>query len=308
MYFKLLITCVSVVFLLTGCQSSKTKKDSDKKASDTTVNQNQDQATQENLDVQLPEAEDVQAKSGKEPTRQSLKKLMEANLGAAKDTLQSSAAMPDFQAIKETNERKKRFVQFLKPVIETENSRILQDRYLIKRIYAGVKNGDELSDKDRNWLKTIAKKYRVKNREFPSNEAFLDLLMHVDIIPLDLALAQAANESAWGTSRFARMGNNMFGQWCFKPGCGIVPAQRKEGATHEVASFITVAGSVESYMHHVNSHPAYQKLRVLRYEQRLEGKSPDGHRIALGLQKYSGIGMKYVNILRSMMEKQEPYL
>ncbi len=259
--------------------------------------------------VSLPETpDDIKKKRNKESRRKSLKKLTKVNLKKAMDTIRPSAALPDFRSFKETKERKKHFIEFMKPVIKSENARIIQKRYLIKQIYRGLEEGESLSDKDRKWLNGLAKEYRVKNRDFPSEDAFLDLLMHVDIIPLDLALAQAANESAWGTSRFARLGNNMFGQWCFKPGCGIVPSQRKEGATHEVAAFNTVAGSAESYMHHVNSHPAYHQLRVLRYQQRVEGKEPDGHTIALGLQKYSAIGMKYVNILRSIMKKQKAYL
>ncbi len=309
MHFNFLITLASLLFLTMSCTTNNQNGESQKSSSDTVASKpSEGQSDQGKVDVEIPEADKVKPKSNEVPPRKSLTQLMKVDLGTAKDTLQSSAALPDFQSIQDTEERKKLFVQFLKPVIKTENARILQDRYLIKRIYKGVKNGDELSKKDKRWLASIAKQYRVKNREFPSNEAFLDLLMHVDIIPVDLAIAQAANESAWGTSRFARIGNNMFGQWCFKPGCGIVPGQRKEGSTHEVAAFQTVAGSVESYMHHVNSHPAYQQLRALRYKKRLEGQKPDGYTMALGLQKYSGIGMKYVNILRSMMKKQEPYL
>lgn len=299
MRFIHLILIITVTSL-SSCQhnggADNTSKQSDSDKTDSLEKNDAKEA------ANLPEVEEeVIEDTNKTPPKANLDKVMKVKMGKAKDTLKPSAALPDFSAIKESEKRKEQFVKFVKPLVNAENQQILQQRFLIKQIYASIQEGKALSDKDEKWLNAIAKKYRVENRNFPEKEAFLDLLLHVDIIPQELAVAQAANESAWGTSRFARMGNNLFGQWCFNPGCGIVPAQRKEGAKHEVAAFPSVAGSVKSYMHHVNSHPAYEKLRVLRYQLRLEGKEPDGRKIAVGLQKYSAIGMEYVNILRSMM-------
>lgn len=301
-----LMLALFFVVTMSACKGDGEKEEAkDKDIKDEAPNKSDEEATvAEKANVDLPgNVKDVQKKTEEVPARSALDKLTEKAPKKPKKLPEPSVALPDFKNMENTQERKKAFIEFMKPIIKSENAKILEDRYLIARIYKGVQKGKDLSEKDEQWLKQKAETYRVDNTNFPSDESFRDLLIHVDIIPKDLAIAQAINESAWGTSRFARVGNNMFGQWCFKAGCGVVPAQRKEGATHEVAVFPTVAGSVESYMHHVNSHPAYKQLRVLRYQQRLEGNEPDGHTIALGLKKYSGIGMKYVNILRSMMKK-----
>lgn len=134
-------------------------------------------------------------------------------------------------------------------------------------------------------------KYRVKEctRE--------NLLTKVNVIPPSLALAQAANESAWGSSRFAQKANNLFGEWCFSVGCGIVPNSRPEGKTYEVEKFEKVKDSVASYIHNLNSHPAYSKLREIRKEEGI-----DGLEMAKGLESYSARGEEYIKELQSMIE------
>ena len=134
-------------------------------------------------------------------------------------------------------------------------------------------------------------KYRVKEC---SQE---NLLKKVNIIPPSLALAQAANESAWGTSRFAQKANNLFGEWCFSEGCGLVPLSRPDGETYEVEKFDELKGSVASYIHNLNSHPAYKKLRDIR-----DNVGVDGYKMAEGLEAYSARGEKYVEELQSMIE------
>ena len=127
------------------------------------------------------------------------------------------------------------------------------------------------------------------------------LLRRVDVVPPSLALAQAANESAWGTSRFARDGNNYFGQWCFEQGCGLVPKRRDEGRAHEVATFSSPVESVERYMANLNTHDAYRPLRERR-EQLRESEAPiTGIQLAAGLEKYSERGEEYIAELRSMI-------
>ena len=115
------------------------------------------------------------------------------------------------------------------------------------------------------------------------------------------ALAQAANESAWGTSRFATKGNNLFGQWCFSKGCGLVPRGRVEGASHEVAKFSSPFRSVRAYIQNLNRHPTYQELRDIRQEDR-RGKDPlSGVDMAAGLLGYSERGQEYVDEIRAMI-------
>jgi Bax protein len=123
----------------------------------------------------------------------------------------------------------------------------------------------------------------------------------VDAVPDHLVLAQAANESAWGTSRFAREGNNLFGQWCFRQGCGLVPASRPDGATYEVARFESVSQSIGSYMHNLNTGRTYQELREIRALARENGHDPDANAMAAGLMSYSERGEDYISELRSMI-------
>jgi Bax protein len=133
-------------------------------------------------------------------------------------------------------------------------------------------------------------------------------LIRIDKIPVSLALIQAAKESAWGTSYFARKGNNLFGHWCFEKGCGIVPRSRPPGANHEVRSFDDVSDSVSAYLLNLNSHPAYAKLRLARYRMRLAGKKPDARLMAAGLRRYSAVGEKYVETVREMIRGNREFL
>ena len=123
----------------------------------------------------------------------------------------------------------------------------------------------------------------------------------MDIIPPSLVMAQAANESAWGTSRFATQGNNLFGQWCFNQGCGLVPRSRPEGMSHEVEVFDSPYQSIRSYITNLNRHNAYQGLRDRRDALRAQGQFPDGATLAGGLEAYSERGQAYVHEIRAMI-------
>ena len=116
-----------------------------------------------------------------------------------------------------------------------------------------------------------------------------------------MVLAQAANESAWGTSRFSLVANNLFGQWTFIPGQGIIPKDRPEGETYEVRKFSTVYDSVRSYLLNLNTHQAYQQLRQLRTASRVNGQNPKGLKLAEGLLRYSTRGEDYVKELQAMI-------
>ena len=135
--------------------------------------------------------------------------------------------------------------------------------------------------------------------------AMVELNRRMDIVPASMVLSQAAMESGWGTSRFARQANNMFGQWCFTRGCGVVPGQRDTSAKHEVAKYDRVDLAVESYYRNINTQPSYKELRGIRQQARHDGKLPTGHELVAGLGKYSARGDDYIEELRSMIRSNE---
>lgn len=204
------------------------------------------------------------------------------------------APLPDFNQYSAGAERKEAFFGFLFPRIVLANLEILRKREGVR----ALKREDKLSDAQEQWLERHAERLRVDR----DDEAFFEkLLKRLDIIPPSLMMAQAANESAWGTSRFATRGNNLFGQWCFSKGCGIVPGQRTEGMSHEVAAFEHPYASIRSYMTNLNRHNAYSPLRAIRTQQRNRGEFPDGKRLAGGLELYSERGSEYVHEIRAMI-------
>jgi len=127
------------------------------------------------------------------------------------------------------------------------------------------------------------------------------LLLRVDVVPASLVIAQAAKESGWGSSRFAREGNNFFGIWCFNRGCGMTPANRDAGRHHEVAMFDTVKEGVRYYIRTINSHNAYSTLRQIRAVARNNNQPFGGEQLATGLLRYSERGVLYVNEIQSMI-------
>lgn len=209
--------------------------------------------------------------------------------------------MPDFAQFTDIKAKKKAFFDFIRPMVKEENQILRNENLRIKELSVSLSAGEEISISDQKWLKKLAMDYRVSPFEINTQEHLQALLKKVDIIPESLFLAQAANESAWGTSRFARNANNIFGQWCFTEGCGIVPSGRRANETHEVQKFKTVNDAVRTYMHHLNSHPFYIKLRDSRLAARRAKKTPSGYDMAIGLEKYSARGLEYVKEVRSMI-------
>ena len=204
--------------------------------------------------------------------------------------------LPDFRGYADVTEKKAAFFSYLYSRTVLVNSRILLQRQHL----LDLKNQDVLTEEDTAWLAAQAERLRV-DEEPGSDEMFDKLLRRLDTIPPSLVLAQAANESAWGTSRFARQGNNLFGQWCFSRGCGLVPRSRPEGASHEVARFRSAYHSVRAYVQNLNRHPAYHELRVLRQNAHQKGDYPTGSELAAGLSDYSERGQEYIRELRSMI-------
>lgn len=217
--------------------------------------------------------------------------------------------VPDFTTYVDSRDKKQAFFAFLAPLVQAENSRIEVQRDRLVRIYKRWQiEPSSLKTAELAWLKQLAGLYRVKTEAVPLATQFDLLLRRVDVVPEALVLVQAANESGWGTSRFARDGLNFFGQWCFSEGCGIVPDSRPEGANHEVQRFATVNASVRSYLRNINTHPAYLDLRVLREQRRLEGADIRALDLTPGLMSYSERGEDYIDELNSMIRVNRPLI
>lgn len=207
-------------------------------------------------------------------------------------------APPNFAEADAGKERKAMFFDYFSPIITEINAEIKQDRIDILSI---CKDGTDLVEK----LAPFAEKYRVDDDALENRTLCQVLSLRVDEVPVSLALAQGANESAWGTARFAQQGNNFFGQWCFKKGCGIVPKSRSEGKVHEVASFRSPKDSVRSYIMNINTHNAYLSLRTIRQLLRKQGQNVTGIALSHGLNKYSERGEAYGEELREMIRFNE---
>ncbi len=216
----------------------------------------------------------------------------------------SNNKIPDFSQITDITMKKKLFFEIMRPPIEAENAIIM----LKRKKLIGIFNKKFINKNEIEEIRGIASEYKLDDFDIMNHSTRETLLSRVDIIPVPLALAQAANESAWGTSRFAKLGNNMFGQWSFTKGEGIIPEKRDIGATHEIAIFNSVDKSVSSYMQNLNTGKSYYSLRKLRLTMRKENKELEAITLAGGLTKYSSLGQKYVNIICSMIKSNEKYM
>jgi len=203
------------------------------------------------------------------------------------------------------SERKKQFLKQILPLIITENEKIQSKRDKLISFQDKLNNGQTISADSKQWVKTLAKKYRVKGDLFKNNHLQEELLKRVDVIVPAMALAQAANESAWGSSRFSRQGNNLFGIWTYNPDIGIKPLRREPGKKHFVRKFTSFQESVSVYMHTLNTHAAYKKLREIRYEAVSKGEKLSGYDLARGLEKYSSKGQEYIKMIHLMMAKND---
>lgn len=197
----------------------------------------------------------------------------------------------DMRKLVDVKDKKKRFFNFMRPIVKSENDKVLALR---KSLESARKNKNK-----QVMVAQTAKDYSVE--WVKGKENWDKLLERVDAVALELVLAQSANESAWGQSRFATQGSNFFGQWCYKKGCGIVPKKRDKGTKHEVAKFSSVNKSVRSYIKNINTGRVYAPLRKVRKENRAAGKKPNAIAQAGGLIKYSQRREAYVKEIRAMI-------
>jgi len=210
--------------------------------------------------------------------------------------------LPDFAAIYDVKQKKRAFFDYLTPYVIQINRELSQQRQFISSFNTYP---DTKSDADK--LIQLAKKFRVKlDQDFGSLKS--QLLSRVDELPIELVLMQAANESAWGTSRFALQANNLFGQWCFRPGCGVVPEGRPEGETYEVRKFAHPSESIKSYYHNLNTGYAYEELRTVRKTLRDIQEQLDPMVLAEGLLAYSTRREAYVDEIQKMISINTKYI
>lgn len=212
------------------------------------------------------------------------------------------ASLPDdFAAVQDPRKRQDLFLKALLPIVLIENRRISEQRELAKLLLEGEQpaEGSAMSQ----WLKNLARKLRVRG-DINKPDVASRILNRLDIIPPDLALAQAAIETGWGTSRFALEGNSLFGQWTFKSDQGLIPSQRDNDATHFVASFPDLRASVRAYMRNLNTGRAYREFREARAKLRAEGKEPVANELVKHLHRYSQRGEEYTAELQRLLKNR----
>lgn len=211
------------------------------------------------------------------------------------------AVPSDIGDIHDANERKRLFLKMILPLALLINDSILQDRTRIELYRDKIESDEQLQARERTWLNDRFAEYKVEPGDFTS------LLYRVDIVPASLVLAQAAVESGWGTSRFAREGNALFGQWTWSENAndGIVPEDRVEGKTHMIKAFQTPVDAVSSYMRNLNTHRAYRGLRKIRTAMRRSDKKISGTALAEGLEAYSEKGYAYVELIKQIIRTNQ---
>ena len=198
----------------------------------------------------------------------------------------------EIKMIENTKKRKEFFIQIVLPLILQENNNIKLDR---KRLFSII-NKSNNSDLEKKWLEKKYKQYGI-----PSKDLSI-LKIRMDEVPVSLALAQAAKETGWGTSRFAQEGNALFGQWTWS-GEGLKPKEADQNQGHKVMKFNVLQASVRAYQRNINTHSSYKNFRQARAELRDRGKPLDSLILAEYLDKYAETGNQYVEVLKKIINQ-----
>ncbi len=198
----------------------------------------------------------------------------------------------EIKNINNTNKRKNMFIKIILPLIVKENNKIRIDR---KRLFT-ILSKNSNTDIERKWLQKKYKQYGVRQNDLST------LKIRMDEIPVSLAIAQAAKETGWGTSRFAIKGNALFGQWTWS-GEGLKPKNAEEGKDHKVMKFHSLQLSVRAYLRNLNTHSSYKNLRKARTKLRNKNKDLDSIILAEHLDKYAETGNQYIVVLRKIIEQ-----
>ena len=198
----------------------------------------------------------------------------------------------DLDELQSVKLKKETFIKIVLPLIVAENEKILEDRAKLKKIVSKKMT----TDNEKQWLRQKLLEYKVKNGKVD------DLTKKMDIIPTSLALAQAAKESGWGTSRFALEGNAMFGQWTWT-GNGIEPLFKDKSKSHKILKFPILRASVKSYINNLNTHKSYRKLREKRFVLRNKNRRIEGLKLTETLDNYAETGKEYTKIIAQIIKE-----
>ena len=203
---------------------------------------------------------------------------------------QLSRLPKELKNIESSKKRKKLFIQIVLPLIIEENIKIRFDR---KKLFE-ILNKNNTTKRDKAWLDLKFKQYGIKNNDLSK------LKIRMDEIPVSLAIAQAAKETGWGSSRFAQEGNALFGQWTWS-GEGIKPLDVEKGEKHKVAKFKILKASVRAYQRNINTHSSYKQFRIERAIQRDNDEKLDSLRLVIFLEKYAETGKEYTEVLKKII-------
>ena len=198
----------------------------------------------------------------------------------------------ELKNIESPKKRKKLFIKIVLPLIIEENLKIRFDR---KKLFK-ILNKNNTSTRDKAWLELKFKQYGVKNNDLA------ELKIRMDEIPVSLAIAQAAKETGWGSSRFAQEGNALFGQWTWS-GEGIRPLEVEKNKKHKVAKFKILKASVRAYQRNLNTHSSYEKFRIERAIQRDNDKKLNSLKLVNFLEKYAETGQEYTEVLKKIINQ-----
>ena len=200
----------------------------------------------------------------------------------------------EMKSIESSGKRKSLFIKIILPLVLEENNRIIIDR---KKLFS-ILNKNKNSKDEIKWLNQKFKQYGVLNKDLAT------LKVRMDIIPVSLAIAQAAKETGWGTSRFAIEGNALFGQWTWS-GEGIKPAGADTDATYKVMKFNVLKASVRAYQRNLNTHSSYKKFRFVRAQLRDDNKKLDSLKLAEYLDNYAQTGTEYTKVLKQIIQQNQ---
>jgi Bax protein len=198
----------------------------------------------------------------------------------------------EIKMIESTKKRKEFFIQIVLPLILQENNNIRLDR---KRLFSIINKSNNTA-LEKKWLVKKYKQYGIPSKDLST------LKVRMDEIPVSLALAQAAKETGWGTSRFAQEGNALFGQWTWS-GQGLKPKEADESKGHKVMKFNILQASVRAYQRNLNTHKSYKEFRLVRAQLRDAGKPLDSIILSKYLDEYAETGQQYVKILKKIIEQ-----
>jgi len=197
----------------------------------------------------------------------------------------------DLKTLGDAKTKRELFIKIVLPLILYENEKIIDDRKRLFKILGKNFN----SPGEKVWLNRRFKEYKIEDKDFA------ELKMRMDIIPVSIALAQAANESGWGTSRFALEGNALFGQWTWSKK-GISPKNKDPDQSHKILQFQILKASVRAYKNNLNTHNAYREFREVRAKLRQSGTNITGLALIKYLKNYAAIGEKYTEIIKGIIE------